>query len=92
MLKICWNFFATSNGKGPVDGIGGTIKKMAMQKVIQRKLYITNAASFYDAVNGESNVKVFLVEAEEIENAIETSCQFHSTCPPRNFQRISFGT
>lgn len=24
-----WNFFATAHGKGPADGIGGTIKRMA---------------------------------------------------------------
>ena len=43
-LRICWNFFATSHGKGPVDGIGGVVKRMATQKVIQRKVNITNAA------------------------------------------------
>ena len=72
-LRICWNFFATSHGKGPVDGIGGVVKRMATQKVIQRKVNITNAASFYDAINGESNVKVFLIEAEEIRNVVETN-------------------
>lgn len=25
--RITWNFFATSHGKGPVDGIGGTAKR-----------------------------------------------------------------
>ena len=72
-LRICWNFFATSHGKGPVDGIGGVVQRMARQKVIQRKVYITNAASFYDASNSESNVKVFLIEAEEIRNVVETN-------------------
>ena len=27
-VKIKWNFFATSHGKGEVDGIGGTINKL----------------------------------------------------------------
>ena len=72
MLKIYWNYFATSHGKGPVDGIGGTIKRMAAQKVIWREVNITTAESFYEAINGESNVKVFSVKAEEIRNAIET--------------------
>ena len=71
-LKIYWNYFATSHGKGPVDGIGGTIKRMAAQKVIRREVNTTNAESFYEAINGESNVKMFLVKAEEIRNAIET--------------------
>ena len=58
-LKICWNPFATSHGNGLVDGIGGVVKRMATQKVIQRKLNISNAGSFYDAINDESNVEVF---------------------------------
>ena len=58
-LKIFWNFFATSHGKGPVDGFGGVVKRMATQKVIQRKVNISDNGSFYDAINGESNVEVF---------------------------------
>ena len=72
-LRICWNFFATSHEKGPVDGIGGVVIIMATQKVIQRKVNITNATSFYDAINSESNVKLFLIEAEEIKNVVETN-------------------
>ena len=26
-LKLTWNFFATSHGKGVVDGLGGTVKR-----------------------------------------------------------------
>ena len=26
-IELSWNFFATSHGKGDVDGIGGTIKR-----------------------------------------------------------------
>jgi hypothetical protein len=46
---------------------------MATQKVIQRKLSITNAASFYEAIKGESIVKVLLITAEEIRNVVETN-------------------
>ena len=41
-------FFATSNGKGCVDGIGGTIKRHVAQKVIQRKTVVKDAQCFYD--------------------------------------------
>ena len=27
LVNIQWNFFATSHGKGPVDGIGGAVKR-----------------------------------------------------------------
>ena len=45
---------------------------MAAQKAIRREVNITNSESFYGTINGESNVKLFLVKAEEIRNVIET--------------------
>ena len=27
-IEITWNFFATSHSKGPVDGIGGAVKRL----------------------------------------------------------------
>ena len=34
-IKLFWNFFVSSHGKGPVNGIGGTTKRIVTQKVIQ---------------------------------------------------------
>ena len=31
-----WHFFATSHGKGPCDGIGGTVKRLAARASLQR--------------------------------------------------------
>ncbi len=31
-----WHFFATSHGKGPCDGIGGTVKRLAAKASLQR--------------------------------------------------------
>ena len=31
-----WNFFATSHGKGPCDGVGGTVKRLAARASLQR--------------------------------------------------------
>ncbi|XP_033122950.1 uncharacterized protein LOC117121756 isoform X2 [Anneissia japonica] len=31
-----WHFFATSHGKGPSDGVGGTIKRLAARASLQR--------------------------------------------------------
>ena len=33
-----WHFFATSHGKGPCDGIGGTVKRLATKASLQRTL------------------------------------------------------
>ena len=31
-----WHFFATSHGKGPCDGVGGTVKRLAAHASLQR--------------------------------------------------------
>ena len=33
--KVFWNYSATSHGKGAVDGVGGTIKRVVTRKVIK---------------------------------------------------------
>ena len=35
-MKAEWHFFATSHGKVPCDGLGGTIKRLAAKASLQR--------------------------------------------------------
>ena len=35
-VKCEWNFFATSHGKSPCDGIGGTVKRLVTRASLQR--------------------------------------------------------
>jgi hypothetical protein len=55
-----WNFFATAHGKGPVDGVGGTLKRMARSTVLRRKCNIHTAAELAAAVNG-SGIRTIVV-------------------------------
>lgn len=44
-----WHFFTTSHGKGPCDGLGGTVKRLAARASLQRphdKQILTAAAFF----------------------------------------------
>lgn len=34
-IKACWSFFATSHGKSPCDGIGGTVKRLLTRESLQ---------------------------------------------------------
>ena len=43
-LKVTWNFFATSHGKGAVDGIGGNVKRLVWNAV-RAGAFVTNAQS-----------------------------------------------
>ncbi len=47
-LKIKWNFFATSHGKGVVDGIGGTVKRAVWRYVRSEQANVTNAKEYAD--------------------------------------------
>ena len=66
-VTIHWNFFATSHGKGPVDGIGGSVKRQAWMAVKNRHALVTNAASFTDAVKLNSSVEVIEVTSSDID-------------------------
>lgn len=54
-----WHFFATSHGKGPCDGIGGTVKRLASKASLQRPYHgqITTSLELYNwAQNNISNI------------------------------------
>ncbi|KAI8122643.1 hypothetical protein CVS40_6527 [Lucilia cuprina] len=60
-LKAEWNFFATAHGKGPCDGIGGTVKRLATRYCLQHPSEnIRNAIEFYNwAVANIKNITFF---------------------------------
>ena len=47
--RISWHYFATSHGKGAVDGVGGTVKRTVWSAVSTRKVQsVVSAKSFAD--------------------------------------------
>ena len=65
-----WHFFATSHGKGPCDGVGGTIKRLAAYASLQGR-QISSPKELYDWAI--SNVKgiifSFTIKEEHAEEA-----------------------
>ena len=70
-VKILWHYFATSHGKGVVDGIGGTVKRMVWNEVSTRKVAsVTNAESFASvAKQCCQSTKVAFITKKDIEKA-----------------------
>lgn len=64
-LTIIWNFFATAHGKGPVDGIGGAVKRYVWRMVKTRKCMVYNASQFAKAAEN-SNVMVLEMSEDNI--------------------------
>ncbi|CAC5406185.1 unnamed protein product [Mytilus coruscus] len=55
---VCtWNYFEAGHGKGPCDGIGGTVKRCADLAIKQRKCTIQSADVFYTWASS-SNISV----------------------------------
>ncbi|XP_067247442.1 uncharacterized protein [Chanodichthys erythropterus] len=67
-LKVEWHFFATSHGKGAVDGVGGTVKRSVSSAVLSRKVIVNNAQSFAKtAAHYCPNINIKLVMERDIQ-------------------------
>lgn len=92
-----WHFFATSHGKGPCDGVGGTVKRLAARASLQRpydnqiltprQLYEFGCAeiptvNFYYATSKEyERESVFLSERFHSSKTIAGTHRLHSFRP-----------
>ena len=90
-----WNFFATSHGKNPCDGIGGNLKLTAYKHSLQclDENHILNAEDFHKVVSEKcKKVKSILVSTAKIhatEKFLEN--RFNDAMPligTRSFHRI----
>ena len=66
--KVFWNYSATSHGKGAVDGVCGTIKRVATQAVVIRKAIVKDAVSMFNAVNKKTKSHLAVMTQEYIES------------------------
>lgn len=65
-----WHFFATSHGKNPCDGVGGTTKRLVLKASLQRtdNNHILSAKHFFDfCVSHIEGIKYFFTTKEEVE-------------------------
>lgn len=65
-----WNFFGTSHGKSPCDGIGGTAKRLAARASLQRPVenQILNPFDLFNFCNQHvAGIKFLYVPQEKIE-------------------------
>jgi hypothetical protein len=89
-LKIVWNFFATSHGKGCVDGIGATVKNVVRNHINGRTIIVNSASDFVQAFNLTPST-IVVEEAtgndfEEINETLETVALFEKC---KNIRNIS---
>ncbi len=84
-LTAEWNFFATSHGKSPCDGIGGTVKRLAAHSCLQHPLQgqILTPDDLYsfcrDNISGVISVFVSKEEIEMVRKSQDTRFEHGST-------------
>lgn len=87
-LKIYWNFFATSHGKGCVDGIGATVKTIVRKHIKARDQIVNSAADFVAAFHRTpSNILVEQVTEDDfagMNNCLNTEDTYKSAKNIRN--------
>ena len=55
-MSLEWHYNETHHGKGPMDGIVGTIKSLVYRKVLSGGVVIDTAKKFGEFANEISNV------------------------------------
>ena len=68
--EVSWSYFATSQRKGIVDGIGGSAKSLARRDVKSRKRIVKNSLDFA-ASDLMPNVKTIHISQEDIDETIK---------------------
>lgn len=63
-IKIFWNYFATSHGKGCIDGIGATAKMIVRKHVKARDCVVNSANEFVEAFH-RTDSSIICEEVEE---------------------------
>ena len=71
-IKLIWNFFATSHGKGPVDAIGGTVKRQVAARVFQRRAIVKDSITFYKcALEACSKINIYHFSSLQVKEETE---------------------
>lgn len=90
-LRVQWHFFATSHGKGAVDGVGATVKRAVNTDVLSRQaILVTDAASLVDSARKSCpNTKIKLIASTEITDFIEHHRLDYDGPLPQLFRALS---
>lgn len=84
-----WVFFASSHGKGAVDAIGGTVKRVVWKEVKARQSVVSTAEDFYKVASKHCpGINVLYVQSSDIRpNAEFLEHRWQSVLPISGIQK-----
>ncbi|CAF1634945.1 unnamed protein product [Rotaria magnacalcarata] len=66
-VNLIWNFFSTGHGRGAVDGVGGTVKRLVWRGVMAKQCVIRNAYDFVQYATAViTDINIILIDAQHI--------------------------
>ena len=69
-IKLTWHFFATSHGKGVVDGLGGSIKRSVWHIICSQDCTISNASEYAHLARQRNlNIDIFFITKFKVEKS-----------------------
>ena len=73
-ITVNWNYFSAGHGKGPVDGVGASVKRSISTLVKSRRTVVNNALDFARAfqMKTSSSIKLMSVFEHEINHSLIT--------------------
>lgn len=87
---VQWSFFASSHGKGAVDGVGATVKRAVWTTVKARRCIVSTAEEFAKCAESQlKGIKIILVTKEEIKKYEDfLTARWKTVCPIPKLQTI----
>ena len=91
-IKIFWHFFATSHGKGVVDGIGGTVKRSVWRHIKSANISVDDAEAYSKVASKQNpNVHIKFISKEKVNSAVKTIAdRWKSALVVPNTQKLHF--
>lgn len=90
-IEAEWHFFATAHGKGPCDGLGGTVKRLAAKASLQRpyEAQILSAVQLYEwAQKNISGIHfTYTTQEDHIESEIFLTERFKQSVTMKGTQK-----
>ncbi len=90
-IHATWNYFESGHGKGPCDGIGGTVKRLADDAVKRGVASIQDAHDFYAWAcqeREESSIEYLFVSREDCARSAEFIQQWSTSKPVSGTMKI----
>lgn len=87
--EVDWSFFGTAHGKGPVDGVGGTVKRAVWRRILQRQSVVSNAEEFAEVAKVACpNIAVIYVPSTDVKVVQGELEALWNSEPPKNIPKI----